>query len=41
MSGAFIAKRFVVRLEPDLFRLVMDGIMLAAGLFLLWSGTIL
>jgi len=31
MSGAFIAKRFVLRLEPDLFRLVMDGIMLAAG----------
>jgi uncharacterized protein len=37
MAGAFIAKRFVVRLEPDVFRLVMDGIMLAAGLFLLWQ----
>src|SRR4051812_32676142 len=37
MSGAFIAKRFVVRLEPDVFRLVMDGIMLAAGLSLLWT----
>jgi uncharacterized membrane protein YfcA len=32
MSGAFIAKRFVLRLEPDVFRLVMDGIMLAAGI---------
>ena len=32
MSGAFIAKRFVLRLEPDAFRLVMDGIMLAAGI---------
>ena len=31
MSGAFIAKRFVLRLEPEVFRLVMDGIMLAAG----------
>ena len=31
MAGAFIAKRFVLRLEPDVFRLVMDGIMLAAG----------
>ena len=31
MSGAFIAKRFVLRLEPDVFRLVMDGIMLVAG----------
>jgi uncharacterized protein len=37
MFGAFIAKRFVLRLEPDAFRLVMDGIMLAAGLSLLWS----
>jgi len=35
MSGAFIAKRFVVRLEADVFRLVMDGIMLAAGLSML------
>ncbi len=37
MSGAFIAKRFVLRLEPEVFRLVMDGIMLAAGISLLWS----
>jgi uncharacterized membrane protein YfcA len=37
MSGAFIAKRFVLRLEPDAFRLVMDGIMIAAGLSILWS----
>jgi uncharacterized membrane protein YfcA len=37
MFGAFIAKRFVLRLEPDVFRLVMDAIMLAAGLSLLWS----
>jgi uncharacterized membrane protein YfcA len=35
MSGAFIAKHFVLRLEPDVFRLVMDGIMLAAGLSML------
>jgi len=27
MSGAFIAKRFVLSLEPEVFRLVMDGIM--------------
>ncbi len=32
MSGAFIAGRFVLRLEADVFRLVMDGIMLAAGI---------
>ena len=37
MAGAFIAKRFVVRLEPDMFRIIMDGIMLTAGLFLLWQ----
>ena len=37
MSGAFIAKRFVLHLEPDKFRLLMDGIMIAAGLSLLWS----
>jgi uncharacterized membrane protein YfcA len=37
MAGAFIAKRFVLRLEADAFRLVMDAIMLAAGLSLLWT----
>jgi uncharacterized membrane protein YfcA len=37
MFGAFIAKRFVLQLEPDVFRLLMDGIMLAAGISLLWT----
>jgi hypothetical protein len=37
MSGAFIAKRFVLHLQPNVFRLIMDGIMLAAGISLLWS----
>jgi len=37
MSGAFIAKRFVLRLAPDMFRLVMDAIMLAAGSSMLWD----
>ena len=37
MFGAFIAKRFVLQLKPDVFRLVMDGIMLAAGLSMLWN----
>jgi hypothetical protein len=32
MAAAFIAKRFVPRFDPDVFRLVMDGIMIAAGL---------
>jgi uncharacterized membrane protein YfcA len=37
MVGAFIAKRFVLRLEPEMFRRLMDAIMLAAGLFTLWT----
>ena len=37
MFGAFIAKRFVLRLDADVFRLVMDAIMLAAGLSMLWN----
>jgi uncharacterized protein len=39
MFGAFIAKRFVLRLEPEVFRLVMDGIILAAGVSILWTAT--
>jgi hypothetical protein len=35
--GAFIAKRFVLRLEPDIFRMIMDAIMIAAGLAMLWT----
>jgi uncharacterized membrane protein YfcA len=38
MVGAFVAKRFVLKLDPNVFRLVMDGIMLAAGLSMLLSG---
>jgi uncharacterized membrane protein YfcA len=37
MLGAFAAKRFVLKLEPDSFRLVMDAIMIAAGLSMLWD----
>src|SRR5215469_6054157 len=37
MFGAFIAKRFVVNLKPDVFRLVMDAIMIMAGLSMLWT----
>jgi uncharacterized protein len=39
MSGAFIAKRFVLRLDANVFRLVMDGIMLVAGVSMLWNAT--
>jgi uncharacterized membrane protein YfcA len=37
MVGAFVAKRFVLRLEPEMFRRVMDAIMIAAGLSTLWT----
>lgn len=34
-AGAFIAKRFVLKMDPDRFRLLMDGLMLLSGLTLL------
>jgi len=37
MLGAFVAKPFVLRLNADLFRIVMDGIMLLSGLSMLWN----
>ena len=35
MAGAFIAKRFVLKMDPDRFRLLMDGLMLLSGATLL------
>lgn len=37
MLGAFIAKPFVLRLAPETFRFVMDGLMVVAGTCLLWN----
>ncbi len=37
MAGAFIAKRAVLQLAPETFRRVMDAIMIAAGLSMLWN----
>lgn len=37
MLGSFVAKPFVLRLAPDAFRSVMDGLMLVAGTSLLWN----
>jgi hypothetical protein len=37
MVGAFAAKRFVLHLKADVFRLVMDAIMVAAGASMLWN----
>src|SRR5262249_43834014 len=37
MVGALVAKRFVLRLDPNAFRLLMDALMLVSGLSMLWS----
>lgn len=37
MAGSYLAKRLVLRLEPDSFRLLMDGLLLLSGLAMLWS----
>jgi len=36
MIGSLIAKRIVARLEPQHFRILMDGVMLFSGMFLIW-----
>jgi uncharacterized membrane protein YfcA len=35
MAGAFIAKRFVLKMDAARFRLLMDGLMLLSGATLL------
>ena len=35
MAGSFLAKRFVLRLEADRFRLLMDGLLLLSGISML------
>lgn len=37
MVGSVIARRFVLKMEAEQFRLMMDGLMLASGLALLWA----
>ncbi len=37
MAGAFLAKRYVRQLDADRFRLLMDGLLLVAGLTMLWA----
>jgi uncharacterized membrane protein YfcA len=36
-AGAFLARRFVVRLDAEQFRLLMDALLAASGLALLWT----
>ena len=40
MAGAFIARRFVLRMDAARFRLLMDGLLLLAGLALLSAALI-
>ena len=37
VAGAFIARRFVRQLDPQRFRLLMDGLLLVAGITMLWA----
>lgn len=37
VAGAFIAKRAVLALDPARFRLLMDGLLVLAGLTMLWA----
>ena len=37
VAGAFIARRYVRQLDAERFRLMMDGLLLMAGLSLLWA----
>jgi len=40
MAGALIAKRFVLKLEPERFRLLMDLLLLVSGITMLWTALI-
>jgi len=37
MAGGFFAKGFVLRLDPERFKLLMELLMLASGIAMLWS----
>lgn len=37
VAGAFIAKRLVHKIDSDKFKLMMDGLLLLAGLTMLWA----
>jgi len=40
MVGSFMAKRFVLRLSPDRFRLLMEALMLVSGIAMLWRASV-
>jgi uncharacterized membrane protein YfcA len=37
VAGAFIAKRLLHKIDNDKFKLLMDGLLLMAGLTMLWA----
>jgi uncharacterized protein len=37
IAGAFIGKRYVRDIDPQRYRLLMDGLLLTAGLVMLWA----
>jgi uncharacterized protein len=37
VAGAFVAKRFVIQIPAEKFQLMMDGLLLLAGLAMLWA----
>jgi hypothetical protein len=37
MAGTFLSKRLVLKLDPNAFRYILDGLMLASGLAMLWN----
>ena len=41
MIGSWVAKGFVLRLEAEQFRLLMDALLIFAGLVLLWGAFVL
>jgi uncharacterized protein len=39
MAGTFLAKRVVVKLAAERFRVLMDGLLLVSGAAMLWAAT--
>jgi uncharacterized membrane protein YfcA len=37
MAGTFLSKRFVMKLDAETFRYMLDGLMLISGLAMLWN----
>ena len=37
MAGTLMAKRLVMKLDPQSFRYMLDGLMLVSGLAMLWN----